>query len=95
MTVIIDALVFLLSLFLMLLFARFVIMLVATIVRDWRPTGFWLVVVEGALSITDPPIKMVRKVIPPINIGGMRLDLAIMIVMIGTMMLQWYLNMLS
>ncbi len=95
MSLVINVLIFVLTLFLMLLFARFVIMMVASIVRDWRPTGAGLVAVESVLTITDPPIKLVRRLVPPLNIGGLRLDLAIMIVMLGTMMLRWYLGLLA
>jgi YggT family protein len=47
--------------------------------RDWRPRGVILVVAEGIYSSTDPPLKALRRVIPPLRIGGVQLDLAFMV----------------
>ncbi len=71
----------------MLLFARIVISLVLAFARDWKPSGAGLVVVESVLSVTDPPIKAVRKVVPPLTIGQVRLDLAFLIVFLATSLL--------
>lgn len=54
----------------------------------WRPKGLLLVLCEGVYSVTDPPIKLVRKVLPPIKLGGVALDLAWMVVMFGIGILQ-------
>lgn len=47
--------------------------------RDWRPRGVVLVAAEGVYSVTDPPLKVLRRVIPPLRIGGIQLDLAFML----------------
>ena len=94
MTFFVDAASFVLSLFLMLLLARIVISFVMAFARDWKPTGFALVAVESVLTVTDPPIKLVRRLVPPLAIGNVRLDLAIMIVMIATMLVQGSLGLL-
>lgn len=67
-------------LFMLLLFARVIISLVISFARDWRPTGVAVVAVESVLTVTDPPIKAVRKVVPPLAIGQVRIDLAFLIV---------------
>jgi YggT family protein len=61
------------------LFARIVLSFVIAFSRDWKPTGFMLVVAEGVFTITDPPLKALRKLIPPLTIGQIRLDLAFLI----------------
>ncbi|RLV48969.1 YggT family protein [Nocardioides mangrovicus] len=69
-------------LFILLLFARFVMDWVQVFARDWVPHGFSLVVLEAIYSVTDPPIKAVRKVLPPIRLGAMALDLSPLIVLL-------------
>ncbi|WP_062203144.1 YggT family protein [Demequina salsinemoris] len=79
MNVIFGLLEFLVFLFLMFLLGRVVLSWVQVLARDWRPTGVAAVVVESVYSVTDPPIKFLRSIIPPITIGQIRLDLAVII----------------
>lgn len=76
-----------LTIFFVLMWARFILDLVRTFARGWRPRGFGLVLAELVFSITDPPIKLVRRVIPPLRIGGAALDFAWTIVMLVTVVL--------
>ncbi len=62
--------------FLVVLFARMVLSWVPVLVRDWEPRGPMLVLAELIYSITDPPLRVLRKVLPPVRIGNMMLDLA-------------------
>jgi len=62
--------------FLLLLFARMILSWVPVLVRDWEPRGPMLVVAELIYSITDPPLRLLRKVLRPVRIGNMMLDLA-------------------
>lgn len=80
MELLLSALQFALFLFIVMLIGRMVVNIVMSLSPDWRPSGVWLVIVEGMLTVTDPPIKALRKVIPPLSIGAVRLDLAFMIV---------------
>jgi YggT family protein len=56
---------------------------------SWRPRGAALVAAEAAYSITDPPIRAVRRIIPPIRIGGARLEFSWSIVMLVCIALIW------
>ena len=87
MSFILDALLFVLFLFMLMLLARVVISLVMAFARDWRPTGAALVAVESVLTVTDPPIKAVRRVVPPLALGQVRIDLAFIIVFLAVSML--------
>ncbi len=69
------------------MWGRFILDLVRNIVRGWRPTGFVLLVSEFVYVVTDPPIKLVRRVIPTIRIGRLALDFSWSIVMIVTLIL--------
>lgn len=62
--------------FLMLLFARMILSWVPVLVRDWEPRGPVLVAAEIVYSVTDPPLRIVRKVLRPVRIGNLMLDLA-------------------
>ena len=71
-----------------LLLARFVLDWVQLLARQWRPSGFVAVLCEGIYAITDPPLRAVRKVIPPVRIGSGALDLSPMVLLIGIYILQ-------
>jgi YggT family protein len=62
--------------FLMIVFARMILSWVPVLVRDWQPRGPILVVAEIIYSITDPPLRLLRKVLRPVRVGNMLLDLA-------------------
>ena len=71
-----------------LLIARFVLDWVQLLARHWRPRGLVLVFCEGLYSITDPPLRAVRRVIPPLRLGSVMLDLSPMILLIVLFILQ-------
>jgi YggT family protein len=68
--------------FIALMWVRFVVDWVQVFARSWTPTGILLVVLEVVYSVTDPPIKALRKVIPPLRLGQIAIDLSFIIVMI-------------
>jgi YggT family protein len=74
--------------FLILLFARFVVDWVMVLARSWRPTGLVAAGLEVVYSTTDPPLKAVRRVIPPLNLGSVRLDLGFMVLLIAVLLLR-------
>jgi YggT family protein len=73
--------------FIALMWIRFVVDWVQIFARSWTPTGFLLVVLEVVYSATDPPIKALRRVIPPLRIGTVAIDLSFIIVMISAYLL--------
>ncbi|WP_182113652.1 MULTISPECIES: YggT family protein [unclassified Actinotalea] len=77
-----DVLYLVVLVYLILLFARLVLDWVQIFARDWRPRGAMLVVAEVVYTATDPPLRAVRRVVPPLTIGQIRLDLAFTIVVI-------------
>jgi YggT family protein len=74
--------------FLILLFARFVVDWVMVLARSWRPSGLVAAGLEVVYTTTDPPLKAVRKVIPPLNLGSIRLDLGFMVLLIAVVVLR-------
>lgn len=79
---------FALFLFFIVLLGRLVLEWVQAFARDWRPRGVLLVVAEAIYTITDPPLKALRKVIPPLSLGAIRLDLAFLVLMLLTTILM-------
>ena len=79
---------FLLLLYFLVMWARFVLDLVRSFARYWRPKGVGLVIAEFVFAITDPPIKTVRRVLPPLRLGGIALDFAWSVVMLGVIVLH-------
>jgi len=78
--------------FLILLFARFVIDWVMVVARGWRPQGIVAAGLEVVYATTDPPLKALRKVIPPLNLGTVRLDLGFMVLLIAVILLRQYIQ---
>lgn len=72
---------FVLFLFWLLLIGRVVVEFILSFARDWHPTGVMVVILEAIFTVTDPPVKFLRRIIPPLNLGGVRLDLSIMVLL--------------
>lgn len=71
-----------LLLFFFLLMFRLVMEWVFVFARDYRPKGAMAVALEATYSVTDPPYKALRRVIPPLRIGSIAIDLAFLILLI-------------
>ena len=83
-----SALRFVVFLFFIILLGRLVLDWVQAFARDWRPKGAILIVAEVVYTITDPPLKALRRVIPPLTLGSIRLDLAFLVLMLATTLLM-------
>lgn len=73
---------FVLFLFWLLLIARIVVEFIRSFSRDWRPRGATVVILETIMTVTDPPVKLLRRVIPQLTIGAVRIDFSIMILLL-------------
>ena len=62
--------------FIVLLFVRLIVDWIQMFARSWTPRGPVLVVLEGVYTATDPPVKALRKVLPPLRLGGVAIDLS-------------------
>ena len=74
--------------FLGLMLIRLVVDWVQVFARSWTPSGPVLVVLEVVYSITDPPIKFVRRFVPPLRLGSVMLDTSFLIVLIVVYLLR-------
>jgi len=75
-TIVGDVLSALLYIFLLFLIGRLILEVLQSFARSWRPTGVVLVIAEAVYTVTDPPLKLLRRFIPPIRLGNVALDLS-------------------
>ena len=68
--------------FWLLLIARVVIEFIRSFSRDWRPKGATVVILEIIMTLTDPPVKLLRRLIPQLTVGAIRFDLSIMVLLL-------------
>jgi YggT family protein len=79
--------IYVLYVFIGLLLVRLVMDYVMMFARSFRPTGVLAVVLELAYSATDPPLRALRRVIPPLRLGSAALDLSFIVLFIGASVL--------
>lgn len=83
MTVVGQVLSTALWLYFVVLLLRLVFDWVLLLSRSWEPKGPVVIILEIVYSLTDPPLRALRRVIPPLRIGSVSLDLAFMVLFIG------------
>ncbi|MEJ5944494.1 YggT family protein [Pseudokineococcus basanitobsidens] len=88
MSAIFSLLSLLVLLYIVVLLGRLVLDWVQLLARDWHPSGVVLVLAEGVYSLTDPPLRALRRVIRPIRIGQVQLDLAFVVLLLGLSILR-------
>jgi len=82
-----QLLTYVLSIYLVILIGRMIIGWIQVFARSWRPTGVVLVLAEGIFTATDPPLKFLRRFIPPLRIGTVAMDLSYMVLFIVVLIL--------
>lgn len=80
--VVLQVVYVLLYLFLLGLFARFVMSWVLAYSRRWRPGRGAAAALESVWTVTDPPLKALRRMIPPLRIGSVSIDLAALVLLV-------------
>lgn len=71
-----------LEVFLGVLIFRLVMDYVFQFARSWQPGKAMVVVLEATYTVTDPPLKLLRRFIPPLRLGGVALDLSFFVLVI-------------
>jgi len=78
---------FIVWLYLMVVFGRLILDWIRVFARDWRPRGVMLVIAEAVYTMTDPPLNALRKVIPPLRLGGASIDLGFLVLVLALYLL--------
>jgi YggT family protein len=81
-SLVIQIVILFLWFYFLLLIGRLVLDYVQMFARSWRPTGPVLVIAEVIYTLTDPPLRALRKVIPPLRLGTVSLDLSFLVLIV-------------
>ncbi|MBC2680905.1 YggT family protein [Corynebacterium anserum] len=63
----------------LILLLRIVIEMTQSFSRNWRPQRWFSIAAEPIFVVTDPPVKLLRRIIPPLRLGGVALDLSVLV----------------
>ena len=74
--------------FWLLIIARMIVETTRSFARSWRPAGVAAMAMDVVYTITDPPMKALRRMIPPLRLGGMMFDVSIYVLLIIVWVLQ-------
>ncbi|MDT4925301.1 MAG: YggT family protein [Pseudonocardiales bacterium] len=74
--------------YILLILARIVVDYTRQFARSWRPAGVAAVGVELVYMTTDPPIRLLRRLVPPLQLGTVSLDLSVIILLLVLIVLR-------
>jgi YggT family protein len=80
---------FVLYLYLLIVLARVIVEMTRQFARSWRPAGVAAIGIEVVYVATDPPVQALRRMVKPVRIGSINLDLSILILLLAILALQW------
>lgn len=92
MQIFLGVLLIAVQLFTYLLLARIVIEMIQSFSRAWQPGRAFSIVGEVIFTITDPPVKALRKAIPPMPMGGVQLDMSVLVLFFILMIIRMVLQ---
>jgi YggT family protein len=76
-----------------ILLIRAILSWVQVINPQWTPHGVILLIAEGSYTVTDPPLRFLRKLIKPLRLGHVSFDMAFMVlfvlILVGLRVVQW------
>ena len=76
MTIFLVVVYYILWLYLLLLIGRLIIDMLQNYSRSWTPTGLLARVAEVIFTVTDPPLRLLRRYLRPVRLGSVALDLS-------------------
>jgi YggT family protein len=88
---VISVLLLVLTLFFYVLICRLVLDWIQVLAREWRPRGPILAFAEFVYTVTDPPLKFLRRLIPPLSLGSIRLDMGFLVLILAVGFLRSFL----
>lgn len=77
----------LLFFFTLFLFGRIVCSVLFSVDPHLRPRGLWVVLVEAIYTVTDPPVKALGRIIPPLTLGRVQVDLGFIVLIVVSSLL--------
>jgi len=80
-------LTYVLWIYLLILIGRMIFGWVQAFSRSWSPHGVLLVLAEGVFTLTDPPLRFLRRYIRPVRLGSVALDLSFMVLFFAVLIM--------
>jgi YggT family protein len=80
---------YVLTLYLLILIGRLIIDMLQMYSRSWSPTGLLARVAEILFTLTDPPLRLLRRYIRPVRLGSVGLDLSYTLLFLVIIVLLW------
>lgn len=87
MSIVRSVLHLLLYVYFLILIGRLILDWIQVFARQWRPTGVILVVAEAIFTVTDPPLRALRKVFKPLRLGGIAIDVSFLVLIVAVSLL--------
>lgn len=78
----------LVRLYTLIVIVRLIIEMIQSFSQQFDPPRWFMVVAEFFFVVTDPPIKALRRIIPPIRMGGVALDVSVIVLFLVLMILS-------
>ncbi|WP_427017177.1 YggT family protein [Pseudarthrobacter sp. P1] len=88
MPIVFALLYLLLLVFFLALMVRLVFDWVQVFAREWKPRGVALLGASVVYSVTDPPLRLLRRLLPPLRLGSISLDLGFILLLIVVSLLM-------
>lgn len=95
MSFIIPLTILLIRIFVLILILRIIVEMIQSFSRNYRPQRWFVMIAEPVFVITDPPVKGLRRLIPPLNMGGVALDMSVLVLFFGLQILVMVLASIS
>ncbi len=70
------------------LLARVIVEMIRSFSRQWRPSRRFALFAEPVFVLTDFVVKPLRRVIPPLRLGGVALDISVLVLFFGVSFLE-------
>ena len=87
MNAVLGVLRFVVFLYFLVLIGRVVFDWIRIFAKEWRPRGAALLAAEPIYTLTEPPLRALRRIIPPLRLGGVSIDLSFMVLFFAVYLL--------
>ena len=88
MSTVISILLFLVRIYTWILIFRIIIEMIGSFSRDFRPPRWFSLMSEPLFVVTDPPVKALRRLIPPLRMGNIGLDMSVLVLFFVLQLVQ-------
>ncbi|MDY3127813.1 MAG: YggT family protein [Corynebacterium sp.] len=78
----------LLRVYTIVLIIRIIVEMIQSFSRRFSPPRWFVLIAEPMFVVTDPPVKALRRIIPPVQLGGVGLDLSVLVLFFILQVLQ-------